>query len=257
MLARPSAVALLASGAALLLATALAVSGWLAPADLLVRGAALRSLPETQARSVALVLVDEKAIRAHGPWPWPRALLAEVVTRVRAAGALGVVVDVLLPERREGDAELAKALAEGPSVLAAGVDGEGRWLLPAPPLLERTVAGHVSFDIDRDGVVRRFRATRQAEGRSLPALAVAAARIVAPSWPVPVGTVLRPGFRASRSIPSVGAGDLLGGGAAGILRGRVVFVGATAAGIGDRVVTPVTPRGTPEPGVRVEAAAAE
>lgn len=231
------------------------LSGGLAPAERLVRDALLRALPPAPAAKVAAVVVDEAALRADGPWPWDRGRLAQVVEAAFAAGARGVAVDLLLPEARPGDARLAQALARGPSVLAVGVGDDGRWLWPDPALRQGALA-HVSFDLDQDGVVRRFAATRQADGRELAAFPVAAARLAEPDLPVPVGRMLQPGFRV-RSIPTVGAADLLAGGPAAALAGRIVFIGTTAAGLGDRVVTPVSARGAPEPGVLVEAQATE
>lgn len=240
------------------LATGVAASGLLGPAELLVRDAVLRAAPIRPATRVAAVLVDEEAIRRAGPWPWPRARLALLVDAVRAAGARGVAVDLLLPDAREGDEELAAALSRGPSVLAAAGDDRGGWLLPAPLLGAAAGAAHVVFDLDRDGVVRRVHATRELGGRPLTALPVAAARLLDEGLPVPVGRVLRPGFRAGRSVPAVGASELLGGaGAPGVLRGRLVVVGASAAGIGDRVVSPVSSGGSPQPGALVQAATAE
>lgn len=243
---------------AAVLATVLAATGLLRPAELLFRDALLRAGPRRSAVHVAAVLVDEEAIRREGPWPWTRVRLADLVDAVRAAGASGVVVDLLLPDEREGDDRLASALSRGPAVLAAAGDDRGGWLLPAPALRGAAQAAHVVFDLDRDGVVRRLHATRELSGRSLTALPVAAARLLRPSIPVPVGSVLRPGFRAGRGVPVLGAAVVLRGLApASLLEGRVVFVGASAAGIGDRVVSPVSTGGTPEPGALVQAAAAE
>jgi signal transduction histidine kinase len=237
------------------LVLALHLSGGLAPAEHLVGDALLRALPPAPAAKVAAVVVDEAALRAGGPWPWDRDRLAQVVEDAFAAGARGVAVDLLLPEARPGDARLAQALARGPSVLAVGVADDGRWLWPDPALRQGELA-HVSFDLDQDGVIRRFAATRQSGGQAFAAFPVAAARLSEPRLPVPVGRILRPGFRV-RAIPTVGAADLLAGRPAPALVGRVVFIGTTAAGLGDQVVTPVSERGVPEPGVLVEAQATE
>ena len=240
---------------AALLALALQLAGLLSPGERLLRDGMLRRLPSHPASKVAAVLIDEQALRSEGPWPWDRDRLARLVTAARAAGARGVALDLLLPESRPGDGALAEALAGGPSVLAVGVDDGGRWLWP-DLLLQAAPLAHVSFALDRDGVVRRVAATREGEGRQLPAFPVAAARLGDPAIPIPVGATLQPGFRARR-IPAVGASDLLASQPAPILRGRVVFIGASAAGLGDRVVTPVSRYGAPEPGVLVEAQVAE
>ena len=220
-----------------------------------VRDAMLRVLPARPAGSVCTVLIDDDSLQAVGRWPWTRAQLAGLVDAIFAAGAKAVVLDLLLPEYAEGDPALARALAAGPSALAVGLNPRGDWLLPTQGL-RGSALGHVSFDLDRDGVVRRFTSTRQSTDRSFPALAVAAARLKEPGLPIPVGIDLRPGFR-TRPIPSVPALDLLRGQAGERLRGRVAFLGASAAGVGDRFVSPISPGGSPEPGVMIEAISTE
>jgi signal transduction histidine kinase len=238
-----------------LLTLALQLSGLVTPWEWLLRDTLLRLAPERPTSQVALVLIDEAALRSEGSWPWDRAKLSRLVSKIYAAGAKGVAVDLLLPESRVGDEVLAQALAQGPSVLAAGVDDTGHGLWPAP-LLQRAEMGHVGFDLDQDGVVRHFAATREVDGRALLAFPVAAARLGDPSLLVPVGLTLYPAFRA-RVIPTVSAGALMAQDSSLLLRGRIVFIGVTAAGLGDRVITPVTRRGATEPGVLVEAQAAE
>jgi len=227
--------------------------------DLPARDAVLRAGPRRAVGRVAAVTVDEASLAQLGPWPWPRARLAALVTAARTAGARLVVLDLLLPEPAAGDAELAAAVAAGPTVLIGALtDGGGGWLLPAPALRGGVTLAHVGFPLDHDGVLRRFPATQQAAGRSLPAVAVAAARLLAGAG-VPVGQVLVPDFRArAAAVPVLPAAALLerpDGAAA--LRGRAVFIGASALGLGDRVVTPTTPRPRPEPGVLVHAAVTE
>lgn len=145
-----------------------------------------------------------------------------------------------------------------PSILAAGLDAKAGWLFPSPALRGAGKLAETSFDVDHDGVVRRLSSTKQRDGTSLPALSVAAASLaVETPGPIPVGRVLVPDFRSRPGeVPVVGASRLLAGRAGDVLRGRIVFLGVTAAGLGDRFVTPGSPAGTPEPGVLVHAAAA-
>jgi signal transduction histidine kinase len=238
-------------------ATLLTMSPIGAWADLTLRDALLRVLPARPAPHVAAVVVDEASLAACGAWPWLRADIARLVRRIREEGATGVVLDVLLPESRPGDEELAKELRAGPSILAAGLRSEG-WLLPAPILRGAAREAHVGFLLDVDGVVRTFPATAQAEGRALPALAWAAAFLPGAARAVPVGRVLRPDFRsAPRNIPAVSACALLRGAPATLLKDRIVLVGLVAAGLGDEFVAPTTPRKQTDAGVLIQASAAE
>ena len=92
---------------------------------------------------VQVVDIDEKSLAALGQWPWPRTLLAELVTRAREAGVVAVGFDVLFaePDRLSPqslaiyfpdlDRRLGGALAALPSndaVLAATLAG-GRVVL--------------------------------------------------------------------------------------------------------------------------------
>ncbi|MBK9375029.1 MAG: CHASE2 domain-containing protein [Holophagales bacterium] len=241
------------------LAVSLALaSGFPAALDLPVRDALLRTLPSRPVTDVAVVAIDEGALATEGPWPWPRTRLAAVAGAAREAGARVLAIDVLLVAPGEGDDALAARLGEMPSILAAGLDAKAGWLLPAPSLRGAGRLAETSFDVDHDGVMRRLSATKQRDGFSLPALAVAAVSLAdGPARPVPVGRVLVPDFRhRPAGVPLVGAADLLAGRSGGKLRGRVVFLGVTAAGLGDRFVTPGSPSGTPEPGVLIHAATA-
>lgn len=239
-------------GAALLAASP--IGAW---ADLTLRDAFLRALPARPATYVAAVVVDEASLKECGAWPWSRPALARLVRRIREAGATGLALDLLLPEARPGDEELAAELRAGPTILAAGLRKEG-WLLPSPALRAATREAHTGFLLDVDGVVRTLPATAQAEGRALPALAWAAAFPSGSSQPIPVGRVLRPDFRSTpRSIPAFSACDLLRNAPSTLLEGRIVFVGLVAAGLGDEFVAPTTPRKQTDAGVLIQASAAE
>lgn len=108
---------------------------------------------------VRVLDIDEASLKRYGQWPWPRALLADVVRKLHDLGAAAIVFDVILaePERtpaqdllsrlpqdkvdtslldklREfpsGDAELASAISGAPVVLGfIGSDRGGR--IPEP-----------------------------------------------------------------------------------------------------------------------------
>lgn len=140
-------------------------------------------------------------------------------------------------------------------------------------------AGHLTPVVERDGVVRRVPALVCHEGRAYPALTLAALsraakpgpQAAASDWAVQApsdrdgGALWRPHAQlVSRSLPGVSvpvdeagavrvpyrlqrqaftaisAADVLAGTAdAGVLRGAIVLVGATAFGIGDTVSTPL------------------
>jgi len=71
-------------------------------------------------QDIAVVTIDEAAIEQYGQWPWKRDVLADVIWRLREAGAGIIVLPVLMsePDRLGGDMELAQALAGNGVVIA-------------------------------------------------------------------------------------------------------------------------------------------
>lgn len=130
--------------------------------DQIMRAAAQISPPQEAASSVIVVDLDDEALERLGPWPPPRARLAEIVTRVNAfkprAIALDMFFDGLDPRspvaearRRgvkdeallnrlgeltgDGDAALASALDATPSVIGLLLDPERAGAAPGAPVL--------------------------------------------------------------------------------------------------------------------------
>jgi signal transduction histidine kinase len=228
------------------------------PLELPARDLVLRRLPKKTAQRTVVVAIDEQSLLDAGAWPWDRAKLATIVDRAADAGARGVILDILLAEPRSGDEQLAKAAKHLPVLAVAVVDDHGRWLLPQSPLSESVTAAHGNFEVDHDGILRRLSATKQSGDRSLAALSVEAASLITGA-PIPVGRSIAPAFRTRPSaIPTISAADLLRDPTlAKNLCGKLVFIGPTALGLGDRVLTPTTRRHQPDPGVTVHAAATE
>jgi signal transduction histidine kinase len=244
-------------GAAAVGVTLLLAFGVAAPIELPVRDGVLRLLRPKPAVATVIVVVDEASIRAVGPWPWSRTQLAALVDRIVDGGARAVLVDILLTDPHSDDDRLARALRRIPSAAVAVLGEHGEWLMPSPPLLTASIPAHGNFERDHDGVMRRFAATKQSRDHALTALPVEAASL-ASGEPVPVGVVIAPLFRTRpRDVPQIAAATLLNGGDAAMLKGKLVFLGPTAFGLGDRVITPVTGGRSADPGVTVHAAATE
>jgi len=71
-------------------------------------------------KDIAVVQIDEAAIEKYGQWPWKRDILAEVIWKLREAGAGVIVLPILFSEddRLGGDGVLAEALAGNGIVIA-------------------------------------------------------------------------------------------------------------------------------------------
>ncbi len=56
-------------------------------------------LPRQQtARPVVIVDIDEASLKAIGQWPWPRTILADLVTRLTQMGAVAIGFDIIFAE---------------------------------------------------------------------------------------------------------------------------------------------------------------
>ncbi|MBI4917582.1 MAG: CHASE2 domain-containing protein [Acidobacteria bacterium] len=254
------APATLGVAAAAWLAVALLTAGGpAARVELPVRDSILRRLPSRPASAVVAVAIDDESLRQLGPWPWERTRLADLVGRIGHAGPRAVAIDILLADPRPGDEALAGALAAAPAVLAATPgSAQDTWVLPAPALAGNAALAHATFELDHDGVMRRLITTKQAGGRALPAFALAAVERAGTARALAVGQALRPSFRVPvAAVQTVSAARVLAGHDLERLRGKIVVVGVTALGLGDRVVTPTSRRSVADPGALVHAATTE
>ena len=77
-------------------------------------------------RPVVIVDIDEASLREIGQWPWPRTVIADLITRLRAAGAVAVGFDVIFAEPDR----MSPAVAAGSF---RGLDAETREKLAALP----------------------------------------------------------------------------------------------------------------------------
>lgn len=242
--------------------TALAVTLLLAfdlpyPLELPLRDFVVRSLPAKPPAATVVIAIDERSLSEFGPWPWRREVLARLVDRAAEARAKAVVFDVLLADPRPGGDEiLARSMQRIPTIAVAVLVEREQWLVPTPVLKNAAVIAHGNFELDHDGILRRFATTKQSGERAYTALSLEAASVLRPGA-IPVGRTVAPMFRTPpRAIQQIGAADVLHG-VTEPLRDRLVFIGPTALGLGDRVLTPVSATLAPDPGVTVHAAATE
>jgi HD-GYP domain-containing protein (c-di-GMP phosphodiesterase class II)/CHASE2 domain-containing sensor protein len=222
---------------------------------------------------VAVVTIDPRSLRSFDDWPWPRSRHAEAVDRLRDAGARAIAFDIDFSSRSdpEEDAAFADSVRRhGRVVLAAFSQfeavGNGAELeivnRPIPELEEAAAGiGSVLVPIDFDGVVRNAPSTSPIGGEPVPSLARSAMEIAAtPEQRSRIrsaesaGTATLIDFRRmSPEVPTLSYVDLLEGKVDwGLLDGRVVFIGATAAEFQDLWATPIAPA---FPGVMIQAIA--
>ncbi|WP_367846204.1 EAL domain-containing protein [Rhodoferax sp. WC2427] len=253
------------------IATALLLA-WLQPAALqrldLLAYDLLLPTHTAGAQPPVVLAIDDASLNALGRWPWPRALHAQMVDRLREAGASAIGLAVLFsePDTQDpaSDAALASAIArQGHVVLATAPAQQPDGRIAAAPLLPTLVApdagtpphlGHVDVEIDLDGQSRCIHLMAGNGEADTPALALAVLQQAAPdpAWErlVPVDTLNHPPNRwvrahevwlpRTRGLPTLSyASALQSPQALEIVRGRAVFVGITASGLGGELVTPL------------------
>ena len=71
-------------------------------------------------QDIGIVTIDEAAIEKYGQWPWKRDVLADIIWKLREAGAGIIVLPIIMsePDRLGGDIDLAQALVENGVVIA-------------------------------------------------------------------------------------------------------------------------------------------
>jgi adenylate cyclase len=84
-------------------------------------------------RPVAIVDIDEASLKEIGQWPWPRTLIADLITRIAEQGAVAIGFDVIFAEPDR----MSPAIAEHSF---RGIDAETRTKLDALPSNDEVLA---------------------------------------------------------------------------------------------------------------------
>ncbi|UNM20122.1 CHASE2 domain-containing protein [Pseudomonas sp. ArH3a] len=209
---------------------------------------------------ILLVTIDDQSLKQLGHWPWPRSLHADLIERLSAARPEGILFDVIFSEPGDAadDQRLADAVCNAGNVLlplvndgAASADSLGEHLLPLLKCAKGV--GHINVEADNDGVVRSLYMREGPPGKTLPQLAWLAYTLSGQTAPMPGlpeepssehwhrEHAIRVPFTAQSHFPSVSYVSVLRGEVPPeVLRGRLILVGATAYGMGDRFVTPLS-----------------
>lgn len=176
------------------------------------------STPETR---IAVIDIDETSLASVGPWPWPRARIADVIEHVIGTyGARSIALDLFFsePADAEGDMRLAMMAQHGPVVMAQVFDygneplrvgnligGTAANAMPArlarqpiahasgfignhAGLMAAATVGNIGFVPDADGVLRHLPPQTLFEGRVYPTLS----RALFDCCATPIHAALRP-----------------------------------------------------------------
>ena len=234
---------------------------------------------------ILVVDIDETSLTELGPWPWPRERLAHLVEILLAEyAARGVALDIVLPSSSKepaGDDRLALLAAHGPLVPAQAFDFDFAGNRPQPvrdghlggasaryhggvpatgyvgnypALAAAPNIGAIGFIPDPDGSLRRIPLVTQFAGKQYPALGLALLDCCSgkPALALADDSLMRIPYRRDwRAYTVVSAADIL---AQRIVpssaSGRLVLIGSSSLGMGDRVSTPLA---ASRPGLGVQA----
>jgi adenylate cyclase len=226
---------------------------------------------------IAIIAIDEKSIAELGRFPWTRERFAELLGVTSRAGAQGVLFDIIFPEAQDPriDGEFAAAIRSAgnvtlPEVFEFAADGSVAGTTSNIPILQKAAAriAHINVFPDEDGVIRWTRLVVPHGGSNHLSLGMSGAAGLLGSGPITPGSrEVSIGRRRIATddeqrmlINYSGAPggyelfsfvDVLKGRVApDRLKGRVLFVGATALAVYDMRITPLSNNA---PGVEVNA----
>jgi signal transduction histidine kinase len=234
--------------------------------DMLLRLSPARA--DSAREKVVLLAIDDETVGRYGPLPLNRAVVAAALKRISSARPKVLAVDVLLSERTRAadDADLAAALDGFPKVVlataleAAQENKASQWITPLPEFQRHALSlGHVHFEPDRDGIARTLLLTKANTDNRYWALGFEALRAAlgVQEPPTEDATDVKVGNRLIQASDSNGrllwihyngpegtfrrvslASVLDGEAPASSFADKIVFLGVTAQGAGDRMYTP-------------------
>jgi CHASE2 domain-containing sensor protein/signal transduction histidine kinase len=222
---------------------------------------------EPPSGEILLVAIDDESLGRVGRWPWPRDTHARLVEALGQAKPNAIAYDVLFlePGPNAGDERLGAAIAGSRpffvplSIVSPGRDGAAFDAHEPIPSVRASASGvgHVNLNVDADGVVRRTPLVFGSGEQRWPHLMELVRRSVNQTLSDPDGQTggqepaLIPFSGSAGHWPTISAASVLAGEVPlELLRDRLIIVGATAHGLGDRY--PV-PSGGIMPGIEIQA----
>ncbi len=230
---------------------------------------------------IAIIDIDDKSIRELGRFPWRRTQYIPLLNRLSEAHAKAVLFDEFFPEPENAatDRQFANAIKKAGNVVLGvafdfGKDFQIKGSTHSIPIIARAAAGqgHINFLPENDGVNRRNFLLIEHNGTQTPSLGLAGAMMalgekkftpgpfsievgkhtipVAGNYAMWVNYTGAAGHYPHYSFVDIARGRV----DPKELKGRVLFLGATALGIYDMRVTPFSNN---VPGVEIHATVAD
>jgi PAS domain S-box-containing protein len=225
---------------------ALYLSGSLLFIDRQLSTARFGLLTSNPTGDVVVVAIDPDSLREKPVWPWKRSRHADLVDRLREAGARQIVIDIdFSAESTESeDAALEAALARAGDKVILPVfeqSDAAKGTLTSTAPLERfrkhTRVASVNIYPDSDGIVRRLARVATWDDNVVPTMSAAAAGL----QPSAMGRYYVDFGIAADQITTVSYEKVLNGVVdQSVFAGKIVMIGATAQELGDTFPTPVS-----------------
>lgn len=229
-----------------------------------------------------LITIDDTSINAIGRWPWPRATHTQLLEKLAPLTPKVVLYDVIFTEpdaNPETDQRLGTAMAKVAHLVVPTLREENpphgqapRFLSVIRPVHEGVQAvGHIYAPTGADGTVRQvYLREGNAQGqRNLLTWQAYAATFAPEKQPAMPdwccihdlggqwfgwSEVLIPFSQKLSALPSVSFSSVLNGEVPDeLLRNRIILVGVTASGLGDRHPTPLSSSNGNMPGIVLQA----
>lgn len=242
---------------------------------------ALQTFSRPAPDDMVLLAIDDESISRIGHWPWPREIHTRAVERLTKADANAVMFDILFNEPRRSDPVADEVLAEA-------IRANGRVVLPVvhestrrgprerdpfPALADAAaVVGHVHAEVDLDGIIRSTYLFEGLGKPDHPHVSLAMLRLINDDRyaaidlgePASADLIRReeqwqrenwfhipffgpPGHYKTYSYARWITGEIPDE----AVKGKAVFIGITATGLGDAHPTPVSGFSRPMPGVEI------
>lgn len=105
---------------------------------------------------VVIVAVDEKSVKQYGRWPWPRAIQARLIERIKEMGAKVVALDIVYPSLQspEQDGALVNALDAPGTPVVGGYFFRSEQTIETPAAaIKRFMANRISLVLEKPGAL--------------------------------------------------------------------------------------------------------
>lgn len=217
---------------------------------------------------IVIVAIDEKTLEQLGRWPLGRIHYVSLLDSLREAAAVGF--DIIMAEPAADDAELrAEMVRHGRTVLPLYIEHSAGISYPAHTLAP-SATGHIHIEQGVDGIVRQVFHQMSFKGHEMHSFAsviyetasgasmsrrnvekqgeLEAGRILQ-SMPMNINYYGPPG-----TFPRISLADVIRGNYShSFFKDKIVLVGVTAEGLGDKKLVPFSQERNLMPGVEIHA----